>query len=163
VKLSYGTENYNMYIFLPEKGKTLQEIAGKLNKDNWETWMKNFQLTERVDIKFPRFKYSYDVNLNDALTKMGMGIALSGAADFSGINKNRNLHIDFVKHKSFIEVNEEGTEAAAVTSVGVRMVSIGNSPKTVPFHVNRPFFYAITEKNTDAVLFMGTVKNPQLN
>ncbi|RIH63900.1 serpin family protein [Mariniphaga sediminis] len=163
VKLPYGTENYNMYIFLPEKGKTLQEIAGKLNKDNWETWMKNFQLTERVDIKFPRFKYSYDVNLNDALTKMGMGIALSGAADFSGINKNRNLHIDFVKHKSFIEVNEEGTEAAAVTSVGVRMVSIGNSPKTIPFHVNRPFFYAITEKSTDAVLFMGTVKNPQLN
>jgi serine protease inhibitor len=104
------------------------------------------------------FKYGYEIKLNDILTEMGMGVAFTSAADFTGINREGKLRIDYVKHKSFIEVNEEGTEAAAVTIVAIERFSAG--PQKIPFYVNRPFFYAITEKSTGAVLFMGTVKNP---
>jgi serpin B len=159
VQFSYGKGNYNMYVFLPEPGKKLQDIVDKLDAGNWETWMNSFQLTQNVDIAFPKFKYGYEIKLNDVLTEMGMGVAFTGAADFTGINREGQLNIDYVKHKSFIEVNEEGTEAAAVTIVAIERNSVG--PQKIPFQVNRPFFYAITEKSTGAVLFMGTVKNPK--
>jgi serpin B len=159
VQLSYGKEKYNMFVFLPEPGKNLQDMITKLNSDNWETWMKSFNMTQNVDIKFPKFKYEYDIKLNDVLTEMGMGVAFTGAADFTRINRDGGLYIDYVKHKSFIEVNEEGTEAAAVTIVAIDKTSAGE-PKKVAFYVNRPFLYAITEKSTGAVLFIGTVKNP---
>jgi serine protease inhibitor len=162
VQLSYGKGSYNMFVFLPKDDKELQEIIDQLDKDNWKTWMESFQETKSVDIRFPRFKYEYDITMNSVLTEMGMGVAFTGAADFTGINRDGNLFIDFVKHKSFIEVNEEGTEAAAVTVVAVALTSVGQ-PQKVPFYVNRPFLYAITEKSTGAILFMGTVKNPDLN
>lgn len=163
IQLSYGKGNYNMYIFLPESGRTLEEIVNNLDEDNWKTWMQSFQETQSVDIKLPRFKYEYEIKLNDVLTEMGMGIAFkSGMADFSGINRLGGLNIDYVKHKSFIEVNEEGTEAAAVTIVAIERTSAGG-PEKIPFYVNRPFLYVITEESTDAVLFMGTVKNPEGN
>jgi serpin B len=160
IELSYGIGNYNMYVFLPRNGRTLQDIVDNLNAENWAAWLETFEPTERVDIRFPRFKYEYEIKLNDVLTEMGMGIAFTGAADFTGINRNGGLFIDYVKHKSFIEVNEEGTEAATVTVVAIRETAY---VEEVPFHVNRPFLYAITEKSTGAVLFMGTVKNPVLN
>jgi serpin B len=159
IQLSYGKENYNMYVFLPEPGKNLQDLAEKLNSENWETWMTGFKTTQNVDIKFPKFKYEYEIKLNDVLTEMGMGVAFTGAADFTGINREGGLYIDYVKHKTFIEVNEEGTEAAAVTIVAIDKTSAGG-PQKVAFYVNRPFFYAITEKSTGAILFMGTVTNP---
>jgi len=162
IELSYGKGNYNMVVFLPENDKTLDEIVSKLDKENWETWMESFQETQSVDIKLPRFKYEYEIVLNDVLTEMGMGVAFTGAADFTGINRGGGLNIDYVKHKSFIEVNEEGTEAAAVTVVAIERTSVGG-PEKVPFYVNRPFMYVITEKSTGAVLFMGTVKNPLAN
>lgn len=158
VQLSYGMENYNMYVFLPEPGKNLQDIVDQLNNDNWQTWMKSFSVKQDVDIKFPKLKYDYEIKLNDVLTEMGMGVAFTGAADFTGINKAGGLYIDYVKHKTFIEVNEEGTEAAAVTIVAIDKNSVG--PQKIAFHVNRPFMYAITEKSTGAVLFIGTVTNP---
>jgi serine protease inhibitor len=158
VQLSYGKGSYNMYVFLPNQDKNLQDIVDNLDADNWEIWMKSFNMTSNVDIKFPKFKYGYEIKLNDILTEMGMGVAFTTAADFTGINREGKLRIDYVKHKSFIEVNEEGTEAAAVTIVAIERFSAG--PQKIPFYVNRPFFYAITEKSTGAVLFMGTLKNP---
>jgi serpin B len=159
VQLSYGKGNYNMYVFLPNQDKILQDMIEKLDADNWETWMKSFNITQNIDIKFPKFKYGYEIKLNDILTEMGMGVAFTGAADFTGINRDGGLKIDYVKHKTFIEVDEKGTEAAAVTIVAIDKTSAGK-PQKVAFYVNRPFFYAITEKSTGAVLFMGTVKNP---
>lgn len=158
IQLSYGKESYNMYVFLPEPGKNLQDIVDQLNNDNWQTWMKSFSVKQDIDIKFPKLKYDYEIKLNDVLTEMGMGVAFTGAADFTGINKAGGLYIDYVKHKTFIEVNEEGTEAAAVTIVAIDKTSVG--PQKTAFHVNRPFLYAIIEKSTGAVLFIGTVTNP---
>jgi serine protease inhibitor len=161
VQLSYGQGNYTMYVFLPQAGKSLQDITENLDKASWENWNENF-VEKNVDIELPKFKFEYEITMNDVLTEMGMGIAFSSAADFTGINRGGGLNIDYVKHKSFIEVNEEGTEAAAVTVVAIVETSVGETSK-VPFYVDRPFLFAITEKSTGAVLFMGTVKNPQVD
>jgi serine protease inhibitor len=158
IRLPYGKGNYNMYIFLPDQGKTLEDLTGELNTQNWKTWMEAFGPAQKTDIKIPRFKYKYEIELNDVLTTMGMGVAFTGMADFTGINRDGGLNIDYVKHKTFIEVNEEGTEAAAVTVVAIERTSAG--PEKPKFIANRPFMYAITEEKTGAILFMGTLKNP---
>ncbi len=161
IQMDYGQGNYNMVVLLPNENKTLQDIIENLNSENWETWKENFY-ERNVDIEFPKFKFEYEAKLNDALANMGMGIAFTDGADFTGINKNGGLKIDYVKHKSFIEVNEEGTEAAAVTVVAIELTSVG--PGSNPsFIANRPFMFAITEKSTGAILFIGTVKNPELS
>lgn len=160
VKLAYGAGNYNMFVFLPHEENTLEDIVDELGVDSWTNWMESFTDTVNIDLKMPRLKYKYEIKLNDVLTDMGMGVAFArNIADFTGINKNGNLNIDYVKHKTFIEVNEKGTEAAAVTVVAIELTSVG--PHNVQFNVNRPFLYAITEKDTNAILFIGTVKNPE--
>ncbi|HSW67194.1 MAG TPA: serpin family protein, partial [Bacteroidales bacterium] len=110
-----------------------------------------------LDIKLPKFRFAYEKKLNEILASMGMGIAFTDFADFSGINPEKRLAISRVKHKTFVEVNEEGTEAAAVTSVDIILVSV---PTTIDFDVNRPFVFAIREKYTNAILFIGFVNEP---
>ncbi len=158
VKLAYGAGNYNMFIFLPQENNSVEDLVDELNTESWQSWMEGFTDSANIDLQLPRLKYKYEIKLNDVLSEMGMGITFTAAADFTGINKNGGLCIDYVKHKTFIEVNEKGTEAAAVTIVAIRYTSAG--PENVTFKVNRPFLYAITEKDTGAILFMGTVKNP---
>lgn len=162
IRLDYGKGNYNMFVFLPHQNKKLTDIVNSLNYESWKSWIESFSVVQNVNIKIPKFKSEYEILLNDVLSDMGMGIAFTGGADFSGINPMADLRIDYVKHKSFIEVNEEGTEAAAVTVVAIERLSAEGSDK-VHFVVNRPFLYAITEKSTGTVLFIGTVKNPSVN
>jgi serine protease inhibitor len=159
IRLPYGKENYNMYVFLPAQEKKLEDIIGQLNKSTWENWMKLFKKTQTVDIMLPKFRFPYEIKLNDVLSDMGMGIAFGSGADFRGINRGGGLNIDYVKHKTFVEVNEEGTEAAAVTVVAIERTSAG--PTKTYFHADRPFMFAITEKTTGAIMFMGTVKHPE--
>lgn len=161
VKLAYGAGNYSMYVFLPHQNIPIEDIIGELNQNTWNTWMNNFGSVAEVDVKLPRLKYEYEIQLNEVLSDMGMGIAFSENADFTAMGKGSgHLKIDYVKHKTYIDVNEKGTEAAAVTVVAMEVTSVG--PKqNIQFTVDRPFFYAITEKDTGAILFMGTVKNPK--
>ena len=91
---------------------------------------------------------------------MGMGIAFGSSADFTKINLNGGLFISRVIHKTFIEVNEEGTEAAAVTLVEIRELSSGGGETIIPFDVNQPFIFAIKEKYTNTIIFMGRVMEP---
>jgi serpin B len=162
VQLPYGQGNFSMSVFLPQADKSLQDVMENLDKENWKSWMENFS-ERNVNIQLPKFKYEYEIKLNDILSEMGMGIAFSPMeADFTGINHNGGLYIDFVKHKSFIEVNEEGTEAAAVTVVAVNKLTAGGGG-SISFNANRPFLFAISEKSTGAILFVGTVKNPKKN
>ena len=161
VRLPYGKGNYNMYIFLPEYGKSVSDIIDGLSVSNWETWIGNFVQTNDIDIKLPKFKFEYEKKLNAILTDMGMGISFGGNADFTGINREGGLAISFVKHKTFVEVNEEGTEAAAVTIVGIEYTSVGNNPEKIPFMVNKPFLFVLTEKDTEAILFIGKVSKPE--
>jgi len=116
---------------------------------------------EKVQIHLPKFKFEYEDSLNNELINMGMGIAFDPYnADFSKINPARQLYISRVIHKSFIEVNEEGTEAAAVTVVEIREISSGGGETFIPFYVNQPFIFAIKEKYTNAIIFIGKVMEP---
>jgi serine protease inhibitor len=161
IRLPYGKGNFLMYVFLPEQGKTLNNLISQLDMENWAVWMKEFKETQNVDIRLPRLKFAYEIKLNKVLSDMGMGIAFTGGADFSGINREGGLNIDYVKHKTFVEMNEEGTEAAAVTIVAIEKNMAG--PAKIPFFVNKPFLFVIAEKSTGAILFIGTVKNPAAN
>ena len=152
--LPYSDGRVSMYIFLPDHDSTLNEFLDGLNADNWKNWLLQFR-EEDDDSKMilPRFKLEYEVSLNDTLKALGMEIAFGSSANFSGIG--RNLFISEVKHKTFMEVNEEGTEAAAVTGGGI-------VPDFEPlvFRVDRPFFFAIYDAETQTILFMGTVTEP---
>ena len=124
--------------------------------------MKQFNETEG-DIALPRFKVEYTVTLNDALKALGMGVAFDeGRANFRGmIESSGNVYISQVKHKTFAEVNEEGTEAAAVTSTEMRATSAMRPRQRFRMVVDRPFFCAIRDNTTGTVLFMGSITDPQ--
>ncbi|MBD1998640.1 serpin family protein [Leptolyngbya sp. FACHB-541] len=158
VSLPYGeSKRLSMYVFLPRENSSLSAFQQSLTAENWETWMSQFGRQEGA-ISLPRFKLEYTTQLNDVLEALGMGVAFTDQADFSGMS-DEPLSISQVQHKTFIEVNEEGTEAAAVTSVEIQTLSA----PTAPFQMtaDRPFFYAIRDNQTETVLFMGTVVEPE--
>lgn len=158
-ELPYGNKKYSMVIAVPTGNKPVTEFAAGIDQAKWKGWMTGLKETTK-DIRMPKFKFSYDIALNGALKGLGMRLAFGegGVADFTRINAAGGLLIDEVKHKTFIEVNEEGTEAAAVTSVGIVLTSAGS---TVVF--NRPFLFAIREMKTGLILFTGIVNNPLLD
>jgi len=159
VSLPYGkNERVSMYIFLPASDSSLDQLYGEMNLLNWKRWIASFGSMEG-EVGLPRFKFEYETSLKDALAALGMAIAFDeSAADFSGMHPiPPNLFISEVKHKTFIEVNEEGTEAAAVTSVEVGMTAM---PETFSMIIDRPFFFAIADDMTGTILFMGSVLNP---
>ncbi len=161
VRLPYGTGQYSMVVLLPVQNKTSEDLIQALTITSWKEWMNSFAQKEHVVIAMPRFKFAYEADLNTVLSDMGMSIAFNaGKASFKGISKTQDLYIDKVKHKTYVDVNESGTEAAAVTSVMVGVTSVDPTPKTY-FTVNKPFLFAITEKVTGAILFIGEVTKPE--
>lgn len=158
VSLPYGEGKFSMYIFLPDENSTLSEFHKGLTSENWEKWIKSFSSMEGT-ILLPRFKMEYEILLNDTLCALGMENAFSGAADFSGMCSG-GVFISKVLHKTFVEVNEEGTEAAAVTSVEMGK-GLSAPPERFYMEVNRPFFFAIRDNETGTVLFMGSIVNPE--
>ncbi len=161
VKLPYGSGQYNMVVMLPNNGHTSADLIAELNNKNWKEWMGEYSTHENVVISMPRFKFAYQSNLNDVLASMGMKKAFSSSeADFSEISEEF-LYISRVIHKTYIDVNETGTEAAAVTAVVFTTTSIEPGPAKLYFTVNKPFVFAISEKDTDAILFIGEVQNPE--
>jgi serpin B len=162
VSLPYGNRRLSMYIFLPAKATTLAEFQKSLTAENWEKWMEEFDQTPG-DIAVPRFRIEYEIELNDALKAMGMGLAFDhDRANFSKmVQSDEQVAINRVKHKTFVEVNEEGTEAAAATSVEVTVTSVQVPRERFRMVVDRPFFCAIRDNETGAVLFMGAINDPQ--
>ncbi|MGH9958254.1 MAG: serpin family protein [Pyrinomonadaceae bacterium] len=150
-----------MYLFLSAPGSSLVEFQKNLSAANWDSWVREFAMTDG-EIAVPRFKVEYGITLNDALKALGMGIAFdANRADLSGIIKtSENAFISEVKHKTFVEVNEEGTEAAAATSVGIRTTSAMPSRKPFRMIVDHPFFCAIRDNQTGTLLFMGSIADP---
>jgi serpin B len=159
VSLPYGKERVSMYLFLPKKTTSLASFTKTLTAENWQQWMGRFR-TQSGSVQVPRFKLEYDVELKKALSALGMPIAFdANKATFDELS-TASTKIDQVKHKTFVEVNEEGTEAAAATSIG--MVTTA-APTSQPFQMNvdRPFFCAIRDHKTGTVLFMGTIVDPK--
>ena len=154
IELPYGEGNFSMVVMVPQYGKNVDDIVSEFSISNWNNWLAAMTEIEDLEIYLPKFSYEYDIELEEILTNMGMGIAFSSQADFSGINPDLALYISKVKHKAFVDVNEEGTEAAAVTSVEINYTSISQ------FAANKPFLYFIKERNTQAILFIGRVMDP---
>ena len=164
VSLPYGTGRISMYVFLPDKSTTPDQFERNLTAENWETWMRSFREAPG-EVMLPRFKIEYEVELNDALKALGMAEAFDPhRANFSGIaqmSQAEKIYISEVKHKTFAEVNEEGTEAAAVTSVGMQVTSARLPQENFIMKVDRPFFLAIRDNLTGTVLFMGSIVDPE--
>jgi len=159
ISLPYGEDGkLSLYIFLPNQNTSLSDFYQGLNTENWEKWMTLFRNREGL-IRLPRFKMEYDLTLNQTLKALGMEIAFRDEANFSGIGDN--LLISEVKHKTFVEVNEEGTEAAAATSVAIAVTAVIPAQEPFQMIVNRPFFCAIRDNQTGTVLFMGSIVEPQ--
>lgn len=162
IEMPYGHGNFNMMLMLPNYEKSINDVVEQMDAENWTAWQDAFVKTNDVDIVVPKFKIEYEKKLREILELMGMEQAFTEQADFSSINQNKDLYISEVLHKTFIEVDEEGTEAAAVTAIVFETTSIDpNEPQKVYFHCTRPFLFAITEKDTGAILFMGKVGNPK--
>lgn len=161
VALPYGDGRLKMHVFLPSKEVGLNKFHQTLTHANWERWMTQYEESEG-SIGLPRFRIEYETTLNQALKTLGMKSAFDPSqADFGGmITGTQRPYVSEVKHKAFVEVNEEGTEAAAVTSTEVRIVSMPIPKKTFQMIMDRPFFFAILDGSTGAVLFMGAVSDP---
>lgn len=161
VSLPYSQKRLSLYVFLPREDSNLDRFYQQLNAENWQQWMSQFRNRDG-SIGLPRFKMEYEIGLNPALTALGMGVAFDpNRADFTAMS-DVNPSINAVKHKTFVEVNEEGTEAAAVTVIGTRSMSAPISSES-PFEmiVDRPFFCAIRDNRTGTLLFLGSISNPQ--
>lgn len=164
ISLPYGQGQFSLYLFLPNSNSSLNAFYQELNAQTWEQWMWQFTESERSSIRsvdrvtllLPRFKLEYEIELSQVLTALGMGIAFSPTADFSAMTSEAAA-IGLVKHKTFVEVNEQGTEAAAATSVSATRSAM--SP--VEMIVDRPFFFVIRDDESGTILFMGSIVDPQ--
>ena len=157
VELPYGSDKFSMVVMIPKSEYTVEEVINELSVESWEDWTDKLHETE-MTLKMPKFKYEFKTLLNDHLKNMGLGVAFGGGAEFPlMVEEFQNLFISRVIHKTFIDVNEEGTEAAAVTVVEVGNTSVGETPL---ININRPFLYTIREKTSGALVFMGKVGRP---
>jgi len=159
VHLPYGDRRLSMVVMLPREGVSLGELQQSLTPENWETWQNATRQREGM-VQLPRFQSEFGTQLNDALQALGMERAFDPTtAEFDGISREAELFISDVQHRTFIKVDEAGTEASAATSVGIGVTSVPVDP---PFQMvcDRPFFYAIQDNETGAILFMGSVINP---
>lgn len=156
----YGQGNFVMDVILPVEPGGLSNTMALVNDANYTDWVSNMNKRE-VEVSFPRFKYGFKKELKDVLSDMGMGIAFSESADFSNISEQYDLLINDVTHQTFIETNEEGTEAAAATVVTVGTTSVG--PSALIFKMDHPFIYIIRETSTNSIIFMGRVADPSIN
>lgn len=160
VDLPYGAGAFGMTILLPRSTGDLEALCAQLTQENWQQWSKMFR-EQKGTIFLPRFELQYAITLNQVLQQMGMNQAFNPeAADFSRINKNEKLFISQVKHKTFLKVDEEGTEAAAVTSIEVGVTSVGG-PQGFFMRIDRPFLLVIHERNSQSLLFIGKVHRPE--
>ena len=160
VSLPYGTGQISMVVVLPDEGVHLSDWLKSLDAKAWKEWTSKLVSTDG-ELQLPRFQTEYDKTLNDALQALGMGVAFEpDRADFRGMREERDLFLEKVHHKAVVEVNEEGTEAAAVTSVQVGITSVQQPRPPFKMVVDRPFFFAIRDARTGMVLFMGAVYDP---
>jgi serpin B len=158
IELPYTNSKFSMVIITNVPGGRGISLDD-LNSTQWETWMADLYPAERT-IKMPKFKFSYGVNLKNALIDLGLNAAFSDAADFSLINPDGHLKISEVLHKAYIETDENGSTATATTSV--RLGSNTAVPPQPPIVIDHPFVFAIREMSSGLIVFTGMVNNPLL-
>jgi serpin B len=153
-ELPYSNNKYSMVIAMPAINSSLTQMIKGLTPAQWQTWMSGLQHSKNT-LMLPKFKFSYSVLLNGPLTDLGLGIAFTSGADFSLISSTAPPVISKVTHKAYVETDETGTTAAAVTTV----VMATTAPAPIP-PINRPFMFAIREESSGLILFTGAVNDP---
>jgi serine protease inhibitor len=154
-ELPYGGGAYVMTIVLPAAGASVDDVVAQLSSGTWSQVVDDLHDAETV-VSLPKFKLEWEGQLNDELQRLGI-VKAFGDADFTGLSPSagRSLRISEVKQKTFVDVNEEGTTAAAVTSVAI----VDSAP--IPFKVDRPFLFAIRERISGTILFLGKIVDPR--
>ncbi len=159
VDLPYGDGEFSMTVFLPARGNNINEFVNTLDESQWDYYLTNMQADSGI-IELPKFKLEYKLTMNDVLKALGMEVAFNpSAANFSRINATAQLFISKVLHKTFVKVDEEGTEAAAVTAVIINLTSVGDLEK-FNMRVDRPFVFTIRENHSGSILFIGKMMQP---
>lgn len=156
VEIPYKNGKFSMFLFLPSASSSVDELIAMLDGETWTSWLEEFSEFDDFTIQMPKFKFEYERSMADDLKELGLEEAFTDEADFSGISPI-NLLISDVIHKTYIDVNEEGTEAAAVTAIVFETTSIG--PPSI-IRLDRPFLFAITENTSKSILFAGKVMEP---
>jgi len=157
VEMPYGNQAFSMVAILPANNMSIDQLIEYLDNDTWQNIIENLH-EQDVLLRLPRFRIECEIELNGPVKNVGMQkIFIPRIADLSNIS-NYDLFVSYIKQKTFVEVNEEGTEAAAVTNIEI-VVTISDKP--VPFFANRPFLYLIKEKSTGAILFIGRMDEPK--
>jgi len=156
LEMPYKGGKLSMLILLPPLDG-MKKLEKEISPEKLETWRKNIS-NRRVDVFLPRFILNAKYMLHDTLARMGMSAAFTDKADFSGMDGTNSLHIQRVVHQGLVEVNEEGTEAAAATGVAMGLKSM---PMAAPkFLADHPFIFLIQERETGKIIFMGRVEKP---
>ncbi len=151
VRLPYGKGKVSMYCVLPDEDMTIDDFIDNMTIGTWDEIRNKMSEVEELELKIPKFKIEYGIKkLNDSLIALGMGEAFTDRADFSGIMDN--VSISRVLHKAVIEVNEEGSEAAAATVVEIRETA---AMEPIRFIADRPFLFFISDDESGTILFMG--------
>jgi len=159
LEMPYKGQELSMVILLPKPTDGIKRLEQELAAENLAKWLSAVR-RRKVIVSVPRFKMTGKFGLAQVLQSMGMTDAFTEKADFSGMTGNRDLFISAVIHQAYVDVNEEGTEAAAATGVVVGVTSIG--PDTTPiFRADHPFLFLIRDKTTGNILFLGRVMDPQ--
>jgi len=160
VEMPYGNQAFSMVAILPADDKTIEELVEYLDNENWQNIVENLH-EQNVWLKLPRFKIECEIELNDPVKNVGMQRIFYPLGELINI-ADADLYVSDIKQKTFVEVNEEGTEAAAVTVIEVEYTSFGGgSVPPIPFFANRPFLYLIKERSTGAILFIGRMDEPK--
>ncbi len=162
IRILGSLEHISMLIFLPEKKDGIEDLENSLTNENIENYLdKLHKIWERdINVTFPKFKIETDYELKKILYTLGMTSAFSDGANFSGIAEDPPRHISQVIHKAFVEVNERGTEAAAVTAIRMLGSAIGLTVKPPEFRADHPFVFLLIDSYTRTLLFIGRVMNP---
>ena len=153
-----------MRVFLPKEEKDFDTFVSELRSNTLNEWNAEFQF-KKVSLSLPKFKIEWEGSLKEILEKLGIKDAFGGGvADFGEMvpTSNKEVYIGDVKHKTFIDVSERGTEAAAVTSVEMFTTSLPTESEEIfEMNVNRPFFFTIEDTKNNLYLFMGTISDPR--
>jgi serpin B len=162
LELPYGQDkSLAMFILLPDKIDGLAALEKRLTDENLQKWLGRLQ-PKPVKVALPRFKITAEFSLGDTLAAMGMPLAFSAKADFSGMSTEQPLRISAVIHKAFVDVNEEGTEAAAATAVSMKAMALPPSrEEPIEFRADHPFVFLIRERQTQSILFVGRLATPR--
>ena len=154
IDLPYGGEAFSMTIVLPRDTVGVDAVLAGMTLDAWNAWTGALD-SSRTQLYMPKFKLENNLTFKPTLAALGMGVGFSDMADFSGIHQGGGLLITDVKQRTYVDVNEAGTTAAAVTAV---VVGLTSAPPTL--YVNRPFIFALRENLSGTILFMGVIRHP---